>query len=196
MLEPPKPSLLDIAVAFMNVGLISVGGAATPLRHMVVKQRRWATELEFAELQGLAQAFPGAVGVNIAVMIGDRLAGPAGALAAIGGLIIPSLVVAVVLASVALQLAAANPRFAAAESSITAAVAGMFLANGFRLIQILWRQAPDRRVGWRSAQVAIAGLGIALVAVFHVAVPVALIVLVVASIGLDLQRRVDAAAAA
>jgi chromate transporter len=195
MLEPPKPSLLDIAVTFMKVGLISVGGAAAPMRHVVVKQRQWATELEFAELQGLGQAFPGAVGVNIAVMIGDRLAGPAGALAAIGGLIIPSLIVAVALASVALRLAAANPRFAAAESSITAAVAGIFLANGFRLIQILWQQAPDRRVGWRSAQVAIAGLGIALVAVFHVAVPVALIVLVAASIGLDLRRRVDAEAA-
>jgi chromate transporter len=192
--DPPKPTLLDLAVAFMNVGLTSVGSAAASLRFVLVRQRRWVTENEFAELQGLAQALPGAVGVNCAVMIGDRLAGPLGPLAAIAGLVVPSLLVAVTLAQIATTLAAANVRFAHAETAVTAAVAGMLLANGLRLTGLLWREAPDKRLAWRGARLGISATGVLLVAGFHVPVPLALLVLVAASFALETQRRSPASA--
>jgi hypothetical protein len=42
--DSPKPSLLDLALGWMTIGLTSVGGAGGPLRHVIVKQRRWLSE--------------------------------------------------------------------------------------------------------------------------------------------------------
>ncbi len=133
MNDRPAPTPWNLAVAFVNVGLTSIGGAAGPLRHVIVKQRRWLTEGEFAEMFGMGQALPGANAINVAVLLGDRSSGPLGMLAAVAGLCLPSLVLALLIATAATHVAATNPRFAAAEVTVTAAVAGIFMANGLRL---------------------------------------------------------------
>jgi chromate transporter len=189
VIESPKASLLDLFLGWMNVGLTSVGGAAGPLRHVIVKQRRWLTETELAELFGIAQALPGATAVNIAVMLGARFAGPLGPLAALAGLIIPSLVVAIALSSVATQLAATNVRFAAAETAITAAVAGVFISNGLRLIGLIWRGSPDIAALWRYARLAISALGVLLVAGLHLFVPFAMLIMIAASMAIESRLR-------
>lgn len=175
------PSLLALFLGWANIGLTSVGGAAGPLRHVIVKQRKWLSENELAELFGLAQALPGATAVNIGVMLGNRYAGVLGSLAAITGLVLPSLIVAIVLADVATNLAATNLRFAAAETAITAAVSGVFIANGIRIVQMLWTGSPDVRPVWRCARLAISALGIVLVAGLHLFVPLAMAIMVVFS---------------
>jgi chromate transporter len=186
--------LLALVLGFVNVGLTSIGGAAGPLRHVVVKQRKWLSESELAELFGIGQALPGANVANVAVMLGDRLGGPLGSLAAVAGLCIPSLIVAVTLASVATRISATNARFAAAEVAVTAAVAGIFLSNGTRLVWLLWRDgAPDVRLTWRCARVAISALGVALVAGLHLWVPLAVVILVAASLGVEWRVRVQTA---
>jgi chromate transporter len=187
--DSKKPTLLDLALGFMNVGLTSVGGAGGPLRYVVVKQRRWLSEGEYAELFGVAQALPGATAVNYATLISDRFAGPLGPLAALAGLIIPSLLVAIALLGIASQLAATNVRFLAAETAVTAAVAGIFLSNGLRLIGQIWRGTPDLRAAWRSARLAISALGVVLVAGFHMFVPFAMLVLLALSMIVETRLR-------
>jgi chromate transporter len=187
--DSPKPTLLDLVIGFANVGLTSVGGAGGPLRYVVVKQRKWLSEREYAELFGVAQALPGATAVNYAVMISDRFAGPLGPLAALAGLIIPSLLVAIAMLGIASQLAASNPRFLAAENAVTAAVAGIFLSNGLRLLAQIWRGTPDLRVAWRAARLAVGALGIVLVAGFHMFVPLAMLVLLVFSMIIETRLR-------
>jgi len=183
--DSEKPTLLDLSIGFMNVGLTSVGGAGGPLRYVVVKQRHWLSEGEYAELFGVAQALPGATAVNYAVMISDRFAGPLGPLAALAGLIIPSLLVAI---------AASNARFAAAENGVTAAVAGIFLSNGLRLIAQIWRGSPDLHAAWRTARIAVSALGIVLVAGFHMFVPLAMLVLLALSMIIETRLRETRAA--
>jgi chromate transporter len=190
--DPPKPTLLDLALAFMNVGLTSVGSAAAPLRHVLVRRRRWYSENDFAEVQGLAQALPGAVGINVAVMTGDRYARPFGPLAAAAGLVVPSLLVAVALATVATRLAAANVRFAAAETAVTAAVAGMLLSNGLRLVGLLWRDSPDKRFSWRAARLGISLLGFVLITGLHVPIQATLLVLIPVSFYVETRRHAAA----
>jgi chromate transporter len=187
--DSPKPSLLDLALGFMNIGLTSVGGAGGPLRYVIVKQRRWLSEGQFAELYGIAQALPGATAVNYAVMLSDRFAGPLGPLAALAGLIIPSLLLAIALAGIASQLAAVNARFAAAEIGVTAAVAGIFVSNGIRLIAQIWRGTPDVRVAWRAARLAISALGVVLVAGLHMFIPFAMLVLISLSMIVETRLR-------
>jgi chromate transporter len=184
--DRPAPTPLELAVGFMNVGLTSVGGAAGPLRHVVVKQRKWLTEGELAELFGMCQALPGATVVNVAVLLGDRSSGPLGALAGVAGLCIPSLVVAVVLATIATRFSASNARFASAEVAVTAAVAGIFLSNGVRLIATLWSEGtPDVRLALRLGRVAVSALAIALVAGLHLWIPYAVAILVVVSLAIE-----------
>lgn len=185
--DSPKPSLLDLLLGWMNIGLTSVGGAGGPLRHVIVKQRRWLSEGELAELFGIAQALPGATAVNVAVMLSDRFCGTLGAVAALTGLILPTMLVAIALAGVATQLAAVNPRFAAAEVAITAAVAGVFVSNGVRLITHMWSESPDVRVVWRCARVLISLLGIVLVAVFHIFIPFVVLILIVLSMLVEVR---------
>ncbi len=190
MNDHPKPSPLELALGFMNIGLTSVGGAAGPLRVVAVKQRKWLTDGELAELFGICQALPGATIVNIAVMFGDRSSGPLGALAGVAGLCIPSLIVALLLATLATHLAATSARFAAAEVAVTAAVAGIFLSNGLRLITTLWAEAtPDVALAMRTARVAISALGIVLVAGFHLWIPFAVAILV--ALGLVVEWRIE-----
>jgi chromate transporter len=182
-----KPTFIDLALAFANIGLTSVGGAAGPLRFVLVKQRRWLSEVELAEMFGVAQALPGAVAANVAVMLGDRFAGPLGMFSSLFGLIVPSLAVALLLVRIATNLAAVNPRFAAAEFAVTAAVSGIFVSNGVRVIWQLWSGAPDLRLTWRCARLAISALGIILVASFHVFVPLAMIVMFAFSLLVELR---------
>jgi chromate transporter len=183
--DSPKPTLWSLVVAFANIGLTSVGGAGGPTRYVLVKQRNWLSEGALAELFGVAQALPGATAVNIAVMFSDRAVGPLGPLAALFGLIVPSLIIAIGLAGIATQLAAVNARFAAAEVAVTAAVAGIFISNGVRVIAQLWSETPDLQLAWRCGRVAIAALGIVMVAGFHIFIPLTMVVLVILSMLLE-----------
>ena len=160
------------------------------MRHVTVVQRKWLTESELAELYGLGQALPGSVVVNVATMLCDRFAGPVGPLVAIAGLVIPSGIVAIVLSGIATTLAAKNAHFAGAEIGVTAALAGVFIANGLRVLAMLWNDASDLKAAWRCARVAIGALGIVLVLGLHLIVPVAMVILVALSILLDWRLRV------
>src|SRR5205085_1409290 len=78
-------SALDLFFAFTRLTFQSFGGALFWSRRMLVENRRWLTETEFVELLALAQLLPGANGVNMAVLVGYRFAGTAGAAAALAG---------------------------------------------------------------------------------------------------------------
>jgi chromate transporter len=159
------------------------------LRHVIVVQRRWITETELAELYGLAQALPGSVVANVAVLLGPRYASVLGPFVALAGLIVPSMIIAIAISGFATGLAAKNVRFAAAEVGITAALAGIFVSNGLRVLAQLWSTAPDVKLAWRCTRIAIGALGVVLVTALHVNVPVTMIVLVTLSMLVEWRLR-------
>lgn len=57
----------------------------------------WLTQEEILDMTAFARASPGAVTVNVAVQVGTRMAGAAGALCGVAGTILPPLVVLSVL---------------------------------------------------------------------------------------------------
>jgi chromate transporter len=159
------------------------------MRHVIVVQRRWVTEGELAELFGLGQALPGSVVSNVAVLLGPRYASPLGPFVALAGLIIPSMLIAIAISSVATSLAAANARFAAAEVGVTAALAGIFVSNGLRVLAQLWSHGPDVKLTWRCTRVAIGVLGVVLVIGVHLNIPLTMIVLVALSMLVEWRLR-------
>lgn len=95
------PTLGGIFLSFLKIGLIGFGGGLAvmaQIRTLVVKQRRWFTDHEFAEAFALAQSLPGTNAGNAATYIGLRLRGWRGALVAITALVLPSMVMMIVLA--------------------------------------------------------------------------------------------------
>ena len=69
-------------MAFLKIGLSGFGGVLPFARRMLLDQKQWLTELEFNEVLALSQFLPGPNIINVAIIIGRRLQGPAGALAA------------------------------------------------------------------------------------------------------------------
>lgn len=184
--DRPSPSLLALALGFVNVGLTSVGGAAAPLRHVVVRRRHWLSEGEMAETMGIGQALPGAVVTNCAVLIGERFAGVRGALVAVAAVVLPSLIAALTIATFATRISETNARFANAELAITAAVAGLFMANGARVVALVWNDEGRPTTGsLRAARLTVSALGILMVARWHVSVIVVVVALVLLSIGIE-----------
>lgn len=83
-----------LLAVYAQLSLLAVGGVSSVLPEMqrlVVEQHRWMTGAEFAALYALAQAAPGP-NVLVATVVGWRVAGLPGALAATAGMIGPSTV--------------------------------------------------------------------------------------------------------
>ena len=156
---------------------------------MLVVQRRWLTESGLAELYGMGQALPGAVVVNVSMLLSPLFGGLRGSLVALSGLIIPSMLIAIAVSGIATNLAASNARFAAGEIGVTAALAGIFVSNGMRVLGQLWSETPDVKLAWRCSRVAIGALGVVLVVGLHLIVPLTMIVLVVLSLFVEWRIR-------
>ena len=65
----------------------------TLMKKKFVDELHWIDEEEMLDLVAIAQSAPGAIAVNGAIVVGYKLAGLAGALAAIIGTIIPPFVI-------------------------------------------------------------------------------------------------------
>jgi chromate transporter len=138
---------------FLQVSLCGFGGGLALTHRIVVNERQWLTEPEFMDIVSLCQFLPGPNIIGIAVCIGTRLRGAAGAIAAATGfLVIPwGLGLAVGLLFLA---HAQHPLLQKILGGLSAAAAGLLIATGIRLL------LPHRR---RPAALAFAALAFALV---------------------------------
>ncbi len=63
------------------------------MRRKFVDELHWIGEQEMLDLTAIAQSSPGAIAVNASILIGYRVAGPAGALLTVLGTVTPPLVI-------------------------------------------------------------------------------------------------------
>ena len=78
---------IDLFLGFFKLGALAFGGTGPMMRSVIVEDRRWLDDAEFAALLGLCQALPGANTCNLAVMLGERHFGASGAFIALFGLV-------------------------------------------------------------------------------------------------------------
>ncbi|PNG24854.1 chromate transporter [Methylocella silvestris] len=130
------PARRELFMAFFKIGVCGFGGVAGWVRPILVEERDWLSDREFAELHGAASVIPGANTVNLAVMLGDRFQGPAGSIAALCGLLLAPLAILIALASLFEHfgdLAAVK----GALSGAAAATAGLVVGNAYKLLRAL-----------------------------------------------------------
>src|SRR6266576_1363691 len=95
------PTLGGLFLSFLKIGLVGFGGGLAVIaqvRSLAVQQRRWLTDQEFAAGFAIAQTLPGTAAGNTATYVGLRLRGWRGAIVAITGFILPSMLMMIVLA--------------------------------------------------------------------------------------------------
>ncbi len=122
----------QVFVAFSSASLVGFGGMLPHLHRAVVDRRQWLTDAEFASIWTLALTLPGPAICNLAVLIGHRRSGIAGAFAALlGALVLPSILVVVI--GAAWTRFGDVPALRGALRGMSAAAAGMMAAMGIRM---------------------------------------------------------------
>jgi len=130
--------------AFFRVGMFMFGGGYSMLPLLerdIVEKYHWATQEEILDYFALAQCTPGVIAVNTATMIGYRQKGLLGAAATTLGVIAPSIVIILLIASL-LQNFAHIPAVQHAFAGIRVAVAALIASTVIKLIRSNVRSWP------------------------------------------------------
>src|SRR6266446_9662654 len=94
-----RPGLSSIFAGFFWLGVTSFGGnTAAWLYHRIVRRRHWVTDAEFLSGVALGRTTPGSGGVNLTVLVGQRLGGSRGAFVAVVALLSGPLAIVLALA--------------------------------------------------------------------------------------------------
>jgi chromate transporter len=170
--EPPP--LASIARVFLVIGMQSFGGSLSAwIRREVVQRRDWMEERQFLSGLALCQIAPGPNSVNMAVFVGTTLRGPAGALAAVAGMV-GAPVVVVLLMGMGFAALRDAPLLEQAMAGLGAAAIGMNIATGVRMtrkgIAGIWPAAV-----MAVTAVAIGAVGLPIYVVLPVMVPISLL---------------------
>jgi chromate transporter len=82
-----KVGLLELAWTFNHIALASFGGGLSAWsREVLVVEKKWMGEEEFLSAMTMCRILPGANQVNMAVLVGTKMAGIAGVVSALFGL--------------------------------------------------------------------------------------------------------------
>lgn len=83
-------------ITMLKIGALTFGGgyAMVPLfEDEFVQKRQWVTDEDMVNILALSQSVPGAIAINCGILIGYRLHRLKGALIAVAGIILPSVIV-------------------------------------------------------------------------------------------------------
>lgn len=110
----------------------------------VVDKYHWLKKEEFLDLLAVAQSMPGILAVNIAVVVGDKLRGMKGSIAAAGGTILPSFLIILVIAIfLTPDLITSNPTLTAIFKGIRPVVVALIVAP-------VITSAKAAKIGWKT----------------------------------------------
>lgn len=131
----PKPSLWDLFTAFARIGVLTFGGGVAMLPMLekeCIEKHQWATEDEMIDYFAVGQCTPGVIAVNTATFIGYKMHGAIGGIIATLGVVFPSFVIIVAMASV-LKMFQDNVYVMKAFSGIRISVCALMLSAVLRL---------------------------------------------------------------
>ena len=161
--QPPRTVTLgEIFRAFLLIGATSFGGGVVAyLRSGLVDKHGWLDDKEFVELLSISQTLPGLNATNMAVLVGDRLRGAPGAVAALCGICLPGAAI-MIGAGMLYRAHGGRPAGTAMLHGVAAAAVGLILATTVQL----GRRSLDRVVDLVFVALTVVGVNL-----FHQSVP-------------------------
>jgi len=172
--------LWALFVSFFKVGLFTFGGGAAMLPLLQAEfadKRKWISEDELMDFYSIGQCTPGIIALNTATFIGYKRHKISGAVVATTGIVMPSLIIIILVASV-LNNFMDNPYVVHAFSGIRAVVVALILDAVVKL----WKRGVR---GWFGYGVFAASL----VMLFAFKLSPVVIVIAAAVAGWVYQRR-------
>lgn len=152
--EAPNVGPLELFLAFSQLALSGFGGVLPWAHRTLVERKAWLTQREFVDTLALGQLLPGPNIGNMAVMIGYRFAGYAGAAAAFAGLVGGPFIIMITVGLLYTRYGAL-PLVQQALSGMSAVAAGLVLATGLKMTGSLKRHWRP----WMFTVLALAGVG-------------------------------------
>ena len=129
--------LFDLFWTFCKIGAVTFGGgyAMLPLiQREIVENKKWSTEKEILDYYAVGQCTPGVIAVNTATFIGYKLRGIIGGIVATLGVIFPSIVIILIIATF-LQNFADLAIVQSAFAGIRVAVVALIITTVVKLIK-------------------------------------------------------------
>lgn len=126
-------SLAALFRLFLTIGAISFGGGVVAyLREYIVRGQQWMNDEQFLDALEVGQTLPGLIAVNLSVIIGDRVRGAKGAIAAAIGILLPGTIV-VMTAGILYMGNRQNPNVNHFLAGVAAAAVGLLTAVALQL---------------------------------------------------------------
>ena len=126
---------LQLFYEFFKTGLFAVGGglATLPFLYSMADKTGWFTAGDLANMIAVGESTPGPIGINMATYVGYVTCGIPGAVMATLGLITPSIIVILIIASV-LKAFRENRYVEAAFYGLRAASTALIAAAGLSVV--------------------------------------------------------------
>ena len=139
--------LIDLFLTFAKIGAFTFGGGYAMialLDHECVEKKRWITEEELTDVTVIAESTPGPIAINCATFTGYKQAGLPGAVAATVGMILPSFLIILLIASFFESLLS-YPVIANAFKGIRVAVAVLIAHAGIKMVRKMLKKTPHKK---------------------------------------------------
>ena len=130
--------LIKLFLSFVKIGAFTFGGGAAMmalLEDELVKKQKWITSQDLLDFYAIAQCTPGIIAVNTATIVGYKLKGFSGAFLATLGVVMPSFIIIISIASI-IENFAENQYITHIFNGIRAAVVAIIA----RVVIILWQK--------------------------------------------------------
>ena len=158
------PTRAELFLAYIRIGLTGFGGVNAWARQLLVEQRGWLSEQEYAEILGVGQVLPGPNALNCAIGVGARFHGAAGAALAGAGLFAGPMLLLMGIAAL-YDAYGQSPLVRAVLTGIAAAAAGMVLGTAIKMAVKLRPTLPILLVGLAALALALLRVPLLLVLV-------------------------------
>lgn len=138
----------NLFLTFAKIGAFTFGGGwamISIIEREVVDKHKWLRCEEFLDLLAVAQSLPGILAVNISVVVGDKLRGLKGSVAAAAGTIMPCFLIILAIAMfLTPETITSNPVLTAIFKGIRPAVVALIVAP-------VITTARSAGIGWKTA---------------------------------------------
>ncbi len=152
-------SMPRLFLTWFRIGCTSFGGGAITqylIQENFIYKRHWITEEEYANIIAMCQIAPGINIISYTILIGKRLAGWAGIIVSLLGLILPSAAITIGISAVYAGVREVS-RVQTSLHTLFAAIFGISVATNWRNVKPILRNGHQRGTLVFGATLAIIG---------------------------------------
>lgn len=140
--------LWQLFTVFAKIGVMTFGGGAAMLpmlQRELLDKRGWVEDEELMDYYAIGQCTPGIIAVNTATFVGQKRKGDIGGIVATAGMVFPSLVIILALASIITTVSDL--------AWVQNAFAGIRACVCVQIFNAVWKLAKKAIVDWKTAAI-------------------------------------------